>query len=139
MRITLVLSVIFLSLTCVAQKYSRVKIYTNAEGLLRLSELGVPVDHGTYKHGEFFISEYSDSELLTIKENGFSFDVLIDDVQADFLEQNALNKAPEQKNASCSGATGGGTSSFEFQIIPIRTRLLNPRFSTRRYIMLANR
>ncbi len=112
MRITLVLSVIFLSLTCVAQKYSRVKIYTNAEGLLRLSELGVPVDHGTYKHGEFFISEYSDSELLTIKENGFSFDVLIDDVQADFLEQNALNKAPEQKNASCSGATGGGTSGF---------------------------
>lgn len=101
-----------LSLALSAQKYSRVKIYSDAEGLLRLSQLGVTVDHGTYKHNMFFISEFSDREIAIMKENGYSMEVLIDDVQANFLEQNALNKAPEQKNVTCPSSSGGASAGF---------------------------
>ena len=109
MRISLLSFALVISFCGLSQKYSRIKIYTDAEGLLKLADLGVPVDHGNYKQGQFFISEYSDNELITIKENGFAFDVLIDDVQANFLEQNSLNKAPELKNAACSGSSAGSS------------------------------
>jgi len=98
----------FLSLN--AQKYSKVKIYADAEALLRLSQLGVTVDHGTYKHNTFFISDFSDREIEIMKNNGYNIEIIIDDVQAYFLEQNALNRMPE-KNVACSGSTGGGGSS----------------------------
>ncbi len=43
-----------------AQEYSKVKIYTDSEGLQKLAELGVPVDHGIRKR--------SDKEAALVKK-----------------------------------------------------------------------
>ena len=55
--------VLFLGLTLNAQDYSRVKIYTDNEGLRQLADLGLAVDHGTHKQNTFFISDFLHSKL----------------------------------------------------------------------------
>ena len=64
-----------------AQDYSKVKIYSNSEGLQKLAELGIPVDHGERKKNTFFISDFSAEQIETIKDNGYSYEVLIPDVK----------------------------------------------------------
>lgn len=94
----------------IAQQYSRVKIFTDGTGLQKLAELGLPVDHGTYKLNTFFISDFSDSDIAIMDENGFEYEVLIGDVQKYYVDQNHNAPINSEKNATCSGT--GGTSAF---------------------------
>jgi len=55
----------------------------------KLSRTGVETDHGQLKPGHWFISEFSAEELERIRNAGFQTQVLIPDVQADFLKRNA--------------------------------------------------
>ena len=103
----LVLTITFLaSFFSNAQDYSKIKIYSDSEGLQRLAELGVPVDHGERKKNTFLISDFSAEQIETIRENGFSYEVLIPDVKKFYREQY-LNESGDVKNASCS-TTGVG-------------------------------
>ncbi|MDG1146889.1 MAG: M14 family zinc carboxypeptidase [Crocinitomicaceae bacterium] len=103
----------FLALLCAsfsyAQQYSKVKIYTDSDGLQQLAQLGVPVDHGVQKRNTFFISDFSAQELEIIAGNGFMFEVLIDDVKAHYQQRN-LNASYSEKNAVCDQS--GGSSAF---------------------------
>jgi carboxypeptidase T len=94
----------------IAQQYSRVKIFTDGTGLQKLAELGLPVDHGTYKLNTFFISDFSDSDIAIMEENGFDYEILIGDVQKYYVDQNHNTPINTEKNATCSGT--GGTSPF---------------------------
>ena len=91
-----------------AQNYSRCKIFTDSKGLQQLAELGVAVDHGTTKLNTFFISDFSTYEMNLMKENGFQFEVLIDDVQKFYVERNKGEQPITEKNASC-GPTSDNT------------------------------
>jgi PKD repeat protein len=95
---------------CVAQiwsqDYSRVKINTNAAGLGQLAQLGVAVDHGTYKQNTFFISDFSKEEIAIMEENGFDFEILIKDVEK-YYEEHANDPSGLTKNVSCGTASGG--------------------------------
>lgn len=104
-KITTLLALLFITASF-AQQYSKVKIYTDSEGLQRLAELGVPVDHGTQKKGIFFISDFSTQEIETIANNGFMFDVMIEDVKAFYKNRN-LNPVAAEKNTVCSSSAGG--------------------------------
>jgi carboxypeptidase T len=84
------------------EKYSRVKIYTDEKGLKEISSAGVAVDHGEYKKGVFFISEFSASELQIIRGLGYSFDVIIDDVYRDWLEKNKQELPKSNSRNICS-------------------------------------
>jgi PKD repeat protein len=98
-----------------AQNYSRVKVFGDNEDLYRLGELGVAVDHGIHKEGMFFISDFSKQEIEIMNQYGFDHEILIADVEAYYVELlNNPSKDPNQilKNASCSGASGGGSSAF---------------------------
>ena len=87
-----------------AQNYSKIKIYTNSEGLQRLAELGLPVDHGEWKKDYSFTSDFSSDEIEVIATNGFLFDVIHQDVKAFYKSQNeSLNYST--KNAACSGGS----------------------------------
>ncbi len=97
-----------------AQNYSKVKIYTDQEGLQRLAELGVGVDHGTYKQNTFFISDFSEGEVEIMASNGYMFEVLIDDVKAYYKERNETQQFGV-KNATCS--TGGVGNSLP--LVPV--------------------
>lgn len=108
----LLLLVAFLGSFSFAQEYSRVKVNADAEELLHLSNLGVTVDHGTYKQNTFFISDFSAREIQIMEENGFDYEILIADVQKYYVEQNANPENSTLKNASCSGGTGG-SSGFD--------------------------
>ena len=98
------------SATYAQQKYSRAKIYTDSDGLQTLAEHGIGVDHGECKKGVFFISDFSDVEIQSIKDLGFTVDILIDDVKAFYVAQNKVSTDVEnEKNTTCSNsATGGG-------------------------------
>lgn len=87
-----------------AQNYSKIKIYTNSEGLQRLAELGLPVDHGEWKKDYSFTSDFSSDEIDIIASNGFLFDVIHQDVKAYYKSQND-NPHYSTKNVSCSGGS----------------------------------
>ena len=65
-----------------AEKYSKAKIYTDEQGMQKLSSLGIAVDEGIYRKGLFFISDFSETELGLIRSNGFKMEILVDDVVA---------------------------------------------------------
>lgn len=106
--LTLLVSITFSALY--SQNYSRCKIYTDSKGLQQLAELGVATDHGTTKQNTFFISDFSTWEMQVMQENGFQFEVLIEDVKAFYKDQNKGTAAPDAKNATCNP---GGNTSFD--------------------------
>ena len=71
-------------------KYSRVKVFTNSvpNGLNRLNNLGLATDHGEIKKNVYFISDFSEEELILIKQNGFRYNILIEDVHKHYIDQN---------------------------------------------------
>lgn len=71
-------------------KYSRIKIYTDARGLTHLAEQGVSIDHGEVKENTYFISEFSENDVVIIQKSGIKYDVLIDDVSEYYATQNDL-------------------------------------------------
>jgi len=70
------------------EKYSKIKIYTDDNGLQKLSKLGLAVDEGICRKGVYFISDFSETEIKVIRSNGFKFDILVDDVLAHYLKTN---------------------------------------------------
>lgn len=88
-------------------KYSRARIHTGADGLKRLSEAGVCVDHGEVKKGEWFVSDFSDRELQKVTQLGLSYDVLIDDVSTYYVNRNAernSNPSTQPLSGNCSSS-----------------------------------
>lgn len=62
------------------EKYYRVKVYTGPATLEQLSSYGISIDHGDIGNGSYFISEFSEQELMLIKKSGARFDILIEDM-----------------------------------------------------------
>jgi hypothetical protein len=92
-----------------APLYSRVKIYTDDSGIRQLQKGGLAMDHGEYKKGTWFISDFSDVELKTIQSLGFRTDVLIKDVPAFYRQRNESGKISDISsvlNATCSAPNG---------------------------------
>ena len=84
-----------------SQSYSKVKIILDKNGLEELSELGIPVDHGIHKSGYFFISDFSENEIQRIADNGFDYEILVDDVKSYYAKQNQL-PIFQAMNVSCT-------------------------------------
>ena len=71
-------------------RYSKASVGLSSQNTLRkLASLGVETDHGQLKPGHSFISAFSEKELERIKAAGFTVDILVPDVVADFQERNA--------------------------------------------------
>ena len=103
----LLLSVLLFNLNLFAQEnYSRAKIWTTNQELSTLSELGIPVDHGTFKNNTFIISDFSETEIAIARENGFEVDILIDDVKS-YYKSDAFQQQATPKNESCDPNSGG--------------------------------
>jgi hypothetical protein len=91
------------------EKYSRVKIIIDGhQDLYKLANNGLAVDHGEYKNGTWFISDFSEREIQKITDLGFAMEIMIDDVQKFYVNQPAV---PTLKSStSC-----GGTSGIDYQ------------------------
>jgi hypothetical protein len=86
--------------TTSAQSYSKCKISLQQKSILELSNLGIAVDHGTLKENHYFISDFSAQEVLTMENNGFLVETLIEDVTQFYAERSA-NKTTK-RNTSCA-------------------------------------
>ena len=88
-----------------SQNYSRVKIFGTSIELKKLSDLGVTIDHGSYKQETFFISDFSEEEIDIIKKYGFQYEIMIADVKKHY--KTILNSKGNEniiKNNICSGS-----------------------------------
>ncbi len=80
--------------------YSRVRIFTDDEGLKRMAEEGVTVDHGLHKRGVFFESDFSGAELEKIRQLGLPYTIQIEDVKAAY--KNPSRASSQKAVAVCS-------------------------------------
>jgi PKD repeat protein len=114
---TLLFSFFLLSFSLISfsQNYSRVKVFGTQEQLLKLSNLGVAMDHGINKEGLFFISDFSKDEIDIMKQYSFDYEILIEDVEKyyiDLLKNSSDSPTNVLKNTNCTGTGGGGSSTF---------------------------
>jgi carboxypeptidase T len=86
-------------------KYYRVQLFTNEKGLQRLSVSGVAIDHGETKKGYWFISDFSEDELMIIKHSKIPYKVLIDDVASYYVNRNNTPEENIQAAAACATYT----------------------------------
>ncbi len=93
MKRILLLLTLMCSLTGFSQEiqeiHQRAKIYFNdIDGFRSLNNLGVAVDHGIDFRGNFVLSDFSLSEIETVRNAGFTVEILIPDSRAHFLQNN---------------------------------------------------
>lgn len=72
-----------------SEKYSRVKILTqNKLEIETIAALGIALDGLQLKPGSYIIGEFSSNELILLKDSGFEFEILIDDLTEYYLVRN---------------------------------------------------
>src|SRR3990172_2244004 len=91
-----VLLCLIMASSAMSQQYSRVKVFTGADGLIELAKAGVAIDHVVIKKGEYIISDFSDTEILLIRQTGLDYEILISDVQDHYLKQNQLHDSGDE-------------------------------------------
>ncbi|WP_051568362.1 M14 family zinc carboxypeptidase [Crocinitomix catalasitica] len=96
-----------LSFNAIHAQYSRVKVFaTNAE-LTTLSAAGLAVDHGKAKANHWLITDLSNTDIDVLNALGFSYEILIDDVQKHYVDQNKSPQPLSGDRESCGGESGG--------------------------------
>ena len=91
------------------QKYYKVQLLTNEKGLQSLQASGVTIDHGDFKKGISFTSDFSENELSIIKRSGIPYKVLIEDVSAYYVSRN---NTADQTDEIVNEAAQAGCSTY---------------------------
>ena len=87
-------------------KHYKVKIFTDDKGLAHLSKQGIALDHGERKKGYSFTSDFSEQELQQIKSSGLSYQILIEDVAAYYVNRNKkVQKNTQLPSSTCLACT----------------------------------
>lgn len=83
-------------------KYHRAKIHFEPERILELAALGLDLDHGDHHHAKHeshndneshIVSDFADYEIASARAAGFEVEILIEDVQKFYTDQN-IGKSP---------------------------------------------
>lgn len=90
--------------------YSRVKVLLDKNhNIEQVSRLGIAVDHGLYRKNAYFISDLSKYEIKELKDNGFDYQIIIEDVQSFYVNRNKnankntfKNNTQQQENGNCT-------------------------------------
>ena len=100
MKLYLSLIAVLFSGIAFSQQYSKVKIYSDHDGLETLTQLGLAVDHGVHKKNIFVISDFSQEEIELLTPNGFDYEILIDNVKVFNAKRNKTEHSA--KNVTCA-------------------------------------
>ncbi|MFT4660862.1 MAG: carboxypeptidase T [Patiriisocius sp.] len=86
------------------EKVHRARIFYTDSQENQLGQLGIELDHGLLKKGVFIECDFSDTELKTVSQAGFEYEILINDVTKFYVEQNnETNKVVDaNKNLTCN-------------------------------------
>ena len=83
------ISILQFSYTQESKIFHKIKInYSNQEELIKLSNIGVCIDHGFHKKNHFFISDFSSDDLIKLNSYGFTYEILIEDVTSFYQNRN---------------------------------------------------
>jgi carboxypeptidase T len=101
----LLLACYFFALTA-QEKYSRVKLFLDDKNTIeKLLSLGIAADHGEVKKGAWIITDLSEIEINSAKQNGFSAEILIEDVALFYEMQNQMPNKNENRSGICNGSS----------------------------------
>jgi carboxypeptidase T len=142
--ITLALLLISTALFCQQEKYARIKIDMHGRTRAALAELGLDVEHGGLQPDVSYIGEFSETEQSTIRQAGFSYTVLIDDLAAYIVAQNRRSNDVLLRGGSCGdgfypiktprnyryGSMGGYVTYTEMLAVLDSMRVLYPNLIT---------
>lgn len=95
--------ILFANILTAQNQYSKVKIYTDDAGLQQLIQLGVGIDHGERRKGEFFISDFASSDIAIMEAHNFDYDILIEDVVAYYQKRNNDLDRVGDRTENCDG------------------------------------
>ncbi len=77
-------------------KYSKVRVYiTSKDDILALARLGLAVDHITYRD-TYFETAFNNRELEVLKQTGKKYEILVDDLEAEYAARPKLGPAEQQ-------------------------------------------
>lgn len=99
------------------QKYHRAKIiYRSTDNFRKLERAGIPIDHGIHKAGYSLTSDFSDAEIQTAKNLGCEVDIIIEDVQSHYVNQNKSKvlHSTSLQNTACESSPDNYTTPFNF-------------------------
>ncbi|MBD3636111.1 MAG: immune inhibitor A [Crocinitomicaceae bacterium] len=87
--------------------WSRVKVYGSEQELQQLGDLGLPVDHGEYKKDTYFMTDLSSADIAKLDANGFTYDIVIKDVKAYYVQQNTTAVSGSENDRAVCPTSGG--------------------------------
>ncbi len=99
--LVLLFALLFMTLAGQAQtaKYARAKILLEGRSIAELAQLGLEVDHGEIAPNRHIINDFSYKELALVEQAGFTYKILIEDVQAYYASQaGAFEAAPDRQD-----------------------------------------
>ena len=71
------------------EKYSSIRVWRpDLEKIQIIQEIGIPLDHSTYKPGSYIEFVVTEKERETLQYRGVSFDIIIDNLTKFYQEQN---------------------------------------------------
>ena len=77
--LTILLLSFFLNLSGQTEKYSRISVQTDEQGIVQIARLGVNLDHASFAEGHLTF-EASSGEIELLVQHNFHFEVLIPDM-----------------------------------------------------------
>lgn len=80
------------------EPFHRVKILLIDKNTHDLNLLDIAIDHGDFKKNQYFISDFSETELERIKLAGFETEYLINNIKKFYSSQNKNLKISEYRN-----------------------------------------
>jgi carboxypeptidase T len=103
--------------------YSRVRVFLAGHEWKDIVALGLECDHGHLQPHEYWVSDLSARDLQLLFDNGFQYEVLINDVRQYYIEQNQSQNPPVGLQGSirtpeddCDGRIGHYTTPQNFRL-----------------------
>lgn len=101
--ITALLSILINHSKAQDTEYSRLRIYLDGRSVSELAALGLECDHGNFRPKLYIENDFSAAEMVLLEQNGFRYDVLIEDVVSYYQRQNVVKIVGSTPNVTCSG------------------------------------
>lgn len=87
----------FYSIVIGQETYSRASVHLHDKTVGELAKTGVDVTHGEWQGRQTFTTDFSEYEIGQLRQAGFEVEILIEDVQAYYVQRNqqAVERSPE--------------------------------------------
>jgi len=118
-----ILAIIFIFTFCIAPsfsqtktKYSKIKVELFDRDIKELAALGVETEHGIFAPQKYIMNVYSQAEIQKIKDAGFYYKVIIEDVEAFYNQYGTTDHryiSIESRGEDCNSGTIERSFDFE--------------------------